>query len=405
MSATDAILVINSGSSSIKFALFPLSAERLVQKEPALAGQIDGIGAVPHLRVGDDTGRVLTDSTLQLKGADPDQQHHETFALLLDWLEEHASAWHIAAVGHRVVHGGECFAEPILLNRIRVDELVNLIPLAPLHQPHNLGAIDAFFELSPHTPQVACFDTAFHRTKRKEAQTFPLPRALTESGIRRYGFHGLSYEYIARILHHCMGERADGRVIVAHLGNGSSMAAMHHRQCVETSMGFTALDGLMMGTRTGCLDPGVLLHLMQFQGMDINRLTKLLYKESGLLGVSGISQDMRTLLASDAPEAAEAVDMFCYRIVREVGAQAAALNGMDAIVFTGGIGQHAAPVREKVCRELGWLGLDFNPEANANLHTAGCITRKDSKVEAWVIPTNEEWIIADHTVELLKKQA
>ncbi|MDD5296503.1 MAG: acetate/propionate family kinase [Rhodocyclaceae bacterium] len=401
---SEAVLVINSGSSSIKFALFPLSGTAGaggVARSPVLHGQIEGIGAAPHMKARDAQGTVLSDAPLALATTDPDKQHRETLAFLLSWLEERGTSWRIAAVGHRVVHGGENFAEPVRLDRQQVDALVRLIPLAPLHQPHNLGAIDAFSELAPETPQVACFDTAFHRTKRAEARNYPLPRAVTESGVRRYGFHGLSYEYIARALPEFLGEKAEGRVIVAHLGNGSSMCAMRERRCVETTMGFTALEGLMMGTRPGTLDPGVLLHLMQFGGMDLTRLTRLLYKESGLLGVSGISQDMRTLLLSTAPEAKEAVDLFCYRITKEVGALAAALGGVDALIFTGGIGEHAAQIREKVCLDAAWLGLELDAGANAGLSGAGRISREASRIEAWVIPTNEEWIIADHTAALL----
>ena len=401
---SEAILVINSGSSSIKFALFPFagpSGEGGVARSPVLQGQIEGIGAKPHMKAKDAQGALLHDAPLVLATTDPDRQHRETLGFLLSWLAVHGAHWHIAAVGHRVVHGGENFAEPVLLDQKQVDELVRLIPLAPLHQPHNLGAIDAFAELAPDTPQVACFDTAFHRTKRAEARIYPLPRAITESGVRRYGFHGLSYEYIARALPELLGNKAEGRVIVAHLGNGSSMCAMRNRRCVETTMGFTALEGLMMGTRPGTLDPGVLLHLMQFGGMDLARLTRLLYKESGLLGVSGISQDMRTLLASSAPEAKEAVDLFCYRISKEIGALAASLGGADALIFTGGIGEHAALIRDRVCRDAAWLGLDLDEDANAQLSGAGCISREGSRLEAWVIPTNEEWIIADHTAALL----
>ena len=395
-----AILVVNSGSSSIKFALFPF-ANSHVERRPALSGQIEGIGATPAMKAKDSTGRVLFDHPLEVAANDPDRQHLETLSFLLSWLKDNGQSFEIAAVGHRVVHGGSGFSEPILLDRRLADELARLIPLAPLHQPHNLGGIDAFFELAPGTPQVACFDTAFHRTKRAEAQTFPLPRALTESGIRRYGFHGLSYEYVARVLPEFLGDAADGRIIVAHLGNGASMCGMKERLCVDTTMSFTALDGLMMGTRPGALDPGVLLHLMQFGGMNLTRLTRLLYKESGLLGVSGISQDMRTLLASETPEAAEAVAMFCYRIGREIGALAASLGGVDALVFTGGIGEHADTIRERVCRDAAWLGLDLDGEANTGLKDGGCISRDDSRVSAWVIPTNEEWIIADHTAALL----
>ena len=280
------------------------------------------------------------------------------------------------------------------------DALRGFVPLAPLHQPHNLAGIDAMVAAMPNLPQVACFDTAFHRSQPELAQLFALPRAITAEGVRRYGFHGLSYEYIAEALPELLGaERAKGRVIVAHLGNGASMCAMKGLKSQASTMGFTAIDGLMMGTRTGAIDPGVLLYLMDNHGMDAKALTRLLYKESGLLGVSGISQDMRVLLESAAPEAREAVDLFCYRIVREIGSLAAALGGLEALVFTGGIGEHGQAVRERVCRELAWLGLEF--DAAANSADATRISTPQSAMAALVIPTNEEWIIARHTARLV----
>jgi acetate kinase len=285
------------------------------------------------------------------------------------------------------------------LNDAALAMLRGFIPLAPLHQPHNLAGIDALRAHLPGVPQVACFDTDFHRTQPSLAQLFALPRRITAQGVRRYGFHGLSYEYIADVLPHHLGEGADGKVIVAHLGNGASMCAMKERRSIATTMGFTALDGLMMGTRAGNLDPGVLLYLMDYQGMDAKTLEKLLYKESGLLGVSGISQDMRELLASDRPEAREAVDLFCYRIVREIGSLAAALGGLDALVFTGGIGEHAAPVRAQVCAALGWMGVELDAAANA-AHGRRIATA-DSSVDVLVLPTNEEWMIARHTAALV----
>lgn len=397
-----AILVINSGSSSIKFALFPQLDDGHVARHPILQGQIDGIGVQPHVKAKDADGNVLENKDLDVAAGE--HQHQLTLEWLLDWLKAHGGDWEVAAVGHRVVHGGDRFAEPLLLTRQRAEELAALIPLAPLHQPHNLAAIKVFFDLAPHTPQVACFDTAFHRTKRREATIFPLPRAFTSTGVKRYGFHGLSYEYISRVLPQHLGEKADDRIIVAHLGNGASMSAIKGRQCVDTSMGFTAVDGLMMGTRTGAMDPGVLLHLMEVEGMDAKRLTKLLYKESGLLGVSGISSDMRTLLASDAPEAKEAVDLFCYRIVCQIGSLTAANGGIDALVFTGGIGEHAAPIRARICRDLAWLGLDFDDQANAQVQGAARISRPGSRLEAHVIPTNEEWVIADHTADMVVRK-
>ncbi|MBS3934692.1 MAG: acetate/propionate family kinase, partial [Sulfuritalea sp.] len=306
----------------------------------------------------------------------------------------------IVAVGHRVVHGGESYSQPIRIDDAHFSRLKDFIPLAPLHQPHNLAGIEALRAALPGVPQIACFDTAFHRSQPSIAQLFALPRRITAQGVRRYGFHGLSYEYIAAVLpQHLDAGRANGRVIVAHLGNGASMCGMVGRKSQASTMGFTAVEGLMMGTRTGALDPGVLLYLMDYDGMDAQALTHLLYKESGLLGVSGISSDMRVLLASDQPEAKEAVDLFCYRIVREIGSLAAALGGLDALVFTGGIGEHAAPVRAMVCKPLGWLGLDFDVAANAG--GAECISTPASRVAALVLPTNEEWMLARHTAGLL----
>jgi acetate kinase len=392
----DALLILNAGSSSIKFALFPLAHD--IPAQPVMSGQIDGIGAKPHLKAKNAHGTVLDDTDLSLAGP-PEQQHKAAMAFLVDWLQTHEAGWQIAGVGHRVVHGGERFSAPIRLDAATIDALRHFIPLAPLHQPHNLAGIDAMRAALPEVAQVACFDTAFHRNQPAVAQLFALPRQYTAEGVRRYGFHGSSYEYIADVLPQHLGERAAGKIIVAHLGNGASMCAMEKRKSVATTMGFTAVEGLMMGTRTGALDPGVLLYLMDYHQMDAKALTRLLYKESGLLGVSGISQDMRELLASDQAEAREAVDLFCYRIVREIGSLAAALGGLDALVFTGGIGEHAAPIREQVCRASAWLGIDFDVAANAQNATR--IATPASRVAVLVLPTNEEWMIARHTAELI----
>jgi acetate kinase len=395
---TEAILTVNAGSSSIKFALFGRGGE--LQREPALRGELDGIGARPRLKAGDAAGNRLADLSLDEIAALPaDLQHHRTLDFLLRWLGEHAAGWRIAAVGHRVVHGAERYAQPVLLSDADMDELERLIPLAPLHQPHNLAGIRALHRLLPDVPQIACFDTAFHQTQAEIVRRFALPRALTDSGIKRYGFHGLSYEYIAHALPPLLGAAADGRVVVAHLGNGASMCAMRGRRSVATSMGFTALDGLMMGTRCGCIDPGVLLHLMEFRHMDAAQISRMLYKESGLLGVSGLSQDMRVLLASDSPAAREAVNLFCYRVTRELGSLAAALGGVDAVVFTAGIGEHAAPVRESICRQAEWLGLRLDAAANSRHETR--ISTADSAVSVLVLPTNEEWMIARHVAQFL----
>ena len=392
----DAILTLNAGSSSIKFALFDRGVGE-IPEQPRLLGQIDGLGARPHLSAREASGRAVADVDPPLAGAAP---HREALSFLLDWLDQHAGGRRIGGVGHRVVHGGEKFARPIRLDPVSIDLLRDLVPLAPLHQPHNLAGIEAMAAALPGVPQVACFDTAFHRDQPELAQRFALPRRITEQGVRRYGFHGLSYEFIAATLpRHLADGRAEGRVIVAHLGNGASMCAMAGRRSMATTMGFTALDGLMMGTRSGAVDPGVLLYLMDYRNMDARALERLLYKESGLLGVSGISQDMRELLASAQPAAREAVDLFCYRIVREIGSLAAAIGGLDALVFTGGIGEHAAPVRRQVCAALGWLGIVLDEAANA-AH-ARRVATADSRVEVLVLPTNEEWIIARHTAAMI----
>ena len=390
----DGILTLNAGSSSIKFALFDAAAP--IARAPQIAGQVDGLGARPHLRVKDSRGALVDD--VDLPAGQP-EAHHAALAFLVEWLHAHESGRRIVAVGHRVVHGATRYSQPVRVDRAVVEALGSFVPLAPLHQPHNLAGIAAMTATLPGVPQVACFDTAFHRTQPTIAQLFALPRRITAEGVRRYGFHGLSYEYIAHVLPDHLGARAAGKVIVAHLGNGASMCAMEGGRSRATSMGFTAVDGLMMGTRTGSLDPGVLLYLMQQHGMDAKALEDLLYRKSGLLGVSGISHDMRELLASNEREAREAVDLFCYRIVRETGALAAVLGGIDALVFTGGIGEHAAPVRARVCESLAWLGLALDPDANAAAATL--LSRPGSRVAALVVPTNEEWMIARHTAELL----
>ena len=390
----DGILTLNAGSSSIKFALF--AAQAPVPRKPALAGQVDGLGARPHLKAKGASGAVLADVDLPLE---KEGAHRAALAYLVDWLREHDAGGHIVGVGHRVVHGATRYSQPVMVDRHVLDALRAFVPLAPLHQPHNIAGIEAMTAALEGVPQAACFDTAFHRTQPSLAQMFALPRRLTAEGVRRYGFHGLSYEYIADVLPAHLGPRAEGKVIVAHLGNGASMCAMEGRKSRATSMGFTALDGLMMGTRCGTIDPGVLLYLMDRHGMDARAIEKVLYKESGLLGVSGISQDMRELLASREREAREAIDLFCYRLVRETGALAAALGGCDALVFTGGIGEHAAPIREKVCTALRWMGLALDPVANGA--NATLISRPESRIAALVLPTNEEWMIALHTHTLL----
>ena len=387
------ILTINAGSSSIKFALFPL--DHPISPLAEVSGQIDGIGAETTKMVAKNrAGERIADQTLSGERV----SHAQAFDALLKWFTATYTGWEIVAVGHRVVHGGDRYSQPTVIDAQVLTHLTGFTPLAPLHQPHNVAGIVALQALLPSVPQVACFDTAFHRSQPDVAQMFGLPRALTAEGVKRYGFHGLSYEFIARALPE-HSSRADGRVVVAHLGNGASMAAMVNRKCVATTLGFSTIDGLVMGTRCGNLDPGVILHLMETKNLSVKDMTKMLYKESGLLGVSGISQDMRTLLSSDKPEAQEAVDLFCYRIARELGSLAAAAGGLDAVVFTGGIGEHAAEVRRRVCLQSEWLGIRLNPEANArhDLH----ISAGNSSVDVLVIPTNEEWMMAHHAQTLL----
>ncbi|MCP5241109.1 MAG: acetate/propionate family kinase [Zoogloeaceae bacterium] len=392
-----AILVLNAGSSSLKFALFPINGE--LSSKPALSGQVEGIGAGPHLLAKDADGKRYDERVSVVNSDDQQAQHRAALAHLFGWLQGHNPDLEIVAAGHRVVHGGDLYSAPVKVDEAILAQLDEFLPLAPLHQPHNLRAIRAVASLMPNVPQVACFDTAFHRSQPPLAQMFALPRALSAEGIKRYGFHGLSYEYVSRQFPALLGDKADGRVIVAHLGNGSSMCAIRNGMSVASSMGFTAVDGLVMGTRTGNLDPGVLLYLMEQKGMDVKALTNLLYKQSGLLGVSGISQDMRELLASEAPEAREAVDLYCYRAAREVGSLAAAAGGIDALVFTGGIGEHAGFVRARIVEQCAWLGATLDASANDRHETV--VSAANSKVKVLAVPTNEEWMIAEHTMEIV----
>ncbi|MEJ2760897.1 MAG: acetate/propionate family kinase [Gammaproteobacteria bacterium] len=383
------ILAVNSGSSSIKFALY--SQEQAGGVPEAVAGgSFTGIGDAPRLRIVDAAGNEIADRDFPAAA-----RHEDLLGELLEWIDGHSADYSLAAAGHRVVHGGTEFTAPVLIDDGVLERLEALVPLAPLHQPHNLAAVRALNRKAPALPQVACFDTAFHATQPEVAAAFALPRRITREGVCRYGFHGLSYEYIAGVLPGEAGPAADGRVIVAHLGHGASMCAMRERRSIATTMGFTALDGLPMGTRCGALDPGVMLYLMKEKDMDYEALSDLLYRQSGLLGVSGISDDMRELLASKAPEAKAAVDLFVYRIVRETGSLAAALGGLDVLVFTGGIGEHAAVVREDVCRSLHWLGVHLDRSANAaGRHR---IHAPDSSVQVFVIPTDEDLMLARHT--------
>jgi len=389
----DVILVLNAGSSSIKFSLFVIRAGELKLK---LRGQIEGIYSAPRFIAKDAAGTEVGSRTWD-EGAR--LGHDGAMDYLIEFLRTHQGNNRLVAVGHRVVHGGVEFAQPTLINAEVEAKLEKLVPLAPLHQPHNLAPIRIVSQRSPEMPQVACFDTAFHRAQPEVAQTFALPSNITERGVRRYGFHGLSYEYIAGVFSHFEPKAASGRVVVAHLGNGASMCALRACKSVASTMGFTALDGLPMGTRCGSLDPGVMLYLMDELRMDARAIEKLIYNQSGLLGVSGVSSDMRGLLDSPDPRARFAVDLFIYRIGRELGSLAAALGGLDALVFTAGIGEHAAVVRDRVCRDAAWLGVEL--DAAANQDGGPRISTTSSRVSVWMIPTNEELMIARHTQRLI----
>ncbi|PWR19833.1 acetate/propionate family kinase [Zavarzinia compransoris] len=383
------VLVLNAGSSSVKFRIAEESGTALYE------GAISGIGSKPAFKLKDGAGKTIP---LDLAPERMDE-HQDALDLLLGIAAEFLPGRQILAAGHRVVHGGLDFAAPVIADAAVLDRLDAFVPLAPLHQPHNLAAIRALARLRPDLPQVACFDTAFHIGQDRIARLFGLPRALIDEGVFRYGFHGLSYQAIAARMPAVMGPGADGKVIVAHLGNGCSMCAMDGRRSVATTMGFTALDGLVMGTRSGAIDPGVVLYLLEQKGYTPARIADLLYRESGLLGVSGLSNDMRDLLASDAPAAAEAVALFVHRILREIGSLMMVLGGLDALVFTAGIGENAAPVRARVIEGLGFLGARLDGAANA----AGGprLTAPDSRIAAFVIPTDEEAVIVSETLRLL----
>lgn len=386
------LLVINAGSSSIKFAIYQTAILSPLRVDAT--GQIDSIGSHPHFIVKDAQGNILSDCLLSTEEA---HSHAGAIIIIRSWLLEYLRGGTLLAVGHRVVHGGQQYFMPILIDEKVLIDLENLIPLAPLHQPHNLAAMRALQEIMPSLPQVACFDTAFHRTQPDVAQLFALPRYITDVGVRRYGFHGLSYEYIVSVLPDLDASLVKARIIVAHLGNGASLCAIQNGRSVATTMGFSPLDGLVMGTRCGSLDPGVLLYLMKHYNMDAHALEQLLYYQSGLLGVSGISSDMHTLLDSDAPQAKEAVDLFVYRVGREIGSLAAALGGLDALIFTGGIGENSAEIRAKICQWTEWLGLEL--DVSANEAGAPCISIPNSKLTGWVVNTDENRMIAEHTLQ------
>jgi acetate kinase len=386
------ILVVNAGSSSVKFSIFDVAGDGALAVR--VNGQLDEIGPSSRLQVTNASGKALADAPVDAG------DHERAIAVIHDWFSTHIGMRAgVMAVGHRIVHGGEAYSEPVLIDDAVVDGLQALVPLAPLHQPQQIAAINAMARVAPGVPQVACFDTAFHRAQPPLAQAFALPPDITAKGVHRYGFHGLSYEYIVSALPRVAPDCANGKVIVAHLGNGASMCAIDGGRSVATTMGLTALDGLPMGTRCGTLDPGVILYLMQHEAMDVRAVETLLYERSGLLGVSGISSDMRTLLASATPSAKRAVDLFVYRIGREIGSLVAALGGLDALVFTGGIGEHAAPICARVCSDAAWIGVTLDEDANAR--DGPRISSPGARVSAWVVPTDENLMVARHTARVV----
>jgi acetate kinase len=389
----DYALVINAGSSSLKFCVYP--RPQRAGWRLAVKGQVEGIGTAPRLCVKDGDGANLADAKL----GESVRDGRSALDALAGWLRERYGGARVLGVGHRIVHGGARFDRPTLITPEVLDELRKLVPLAPLHQPYNVGAIEAVAQQLPGVPQVACFDTSFHRGQPAVAELVPLPREIRAQGVQRYGFHGLSYEYIASVLPETAPEIARGRVIVAHLGSGASLCAMKSLRSVDSTLGFTALDGLCMGTRPGALDPGVVLHLFQGLGLSAKEVESLLYKKSGLLGISGTSNDMRDLLASKQAEARLAIDYFVYRAAKEIGALSAVLGGLDGLVFTAGIGENSAEIRARICEASAWLGIALDPDANARRGPR--ISKPGSEVSAWVIPTNEELMIARHTGRVL----
>ncbi len=388
-----AIVVLNAGSSSLKFSVFVQKGDDL---HLTLRGQAEGLSTAPRFIAKNASGETISTHDW---GEGTTLSHDSALEHIVSFLREQAQGMSLKGVGHRVVHGGLKYAQPVRLDGAVLKDLEQFIPLAPLHQPHNLMPIRLMLERQPGLPQVACFDTAFHRGQPELAQMFALPKELHDEGVRRYGFHGLSYEYIASRLPALDPRAAQGRTVVLHLGNGASMCALSAGRSVASTMGFTAVDGLPMGTRCGAIDPGVILYLIDQRGMDARAIEKLIYSQSGLLGVSGVSSDMRTLLASAEPRAGLAVDLYVYRIGRELGSLAAALGGLDAIVFTGGIGENSAEIRARICRDAAWLGVVLDEEANR----AGgpSISAAGGKTAVWVVPTNEELMIARHTRRVL----
>jgi acetate kinase len=388
------LVIINAGSSSIKFSLIVGATSATLHG--VAHGEIEGIGTAPHFFANDATGNRLAEHQW-----DKDVSHEELLGHLMAWIDTHLGPNRLSAAGHRVAHGGLSCITPRLITPDVLTELRALIPLAPLHQPHNLAPIEALAARHPGLPQVACFDTAFHATNSRISRMYGLPDALTKEGIWRFGFHGLSYEYIAGELPALDAKAATGRTVVAHLGSGASMCALVNGKSVASTMGFSALDGLPMGTRCGALDPGVLLYLLQEKGMSAKQIETLLYHQSGLIGVSGISNDVRQLLDSDDVRACEAIDLFVYRAAREIGSLAAASGGLDALIFTAGIGEHAAQIRARICEQSAWLGIRLDQESNRR--GGQRISTTDSAISVWVIPTNEELMVARHSFALINQ--
>ena len=390
---TKSIAVINAGSSSIKFAIYEASDnERCL-----FQGQVEGIGVKPHLKVSDAAGAGVEERSFDPHGFDHGAATREIIELARRLLVEGS----VVGVGHRVVHGGLKYASPVRVTEAVLDDLAELTPLAPLHEPHNVAPMRAIMKAAPQLPQIACFDTAFHRSQSNLAQAFALPRRFADEGVRRYGFHGLSYEYLVSRLKELAPQVAPGRIVFAHLGNGASLCAVKDGRSVASTMGFTAVDGLVMGTRCGSIDPGAILYMMQRHGMDAAAIEELIYRQSGLLGVSGISSDMRALRASADPAAKEAIALFVYRIVRELGSLVAALGGIDALVFSAGIGERDALTRAEVVEGSRWTGAILDPARNEHCRE-GLISADNSSVAVWVIPTDEERLIARHTAAMLQ---
>ncbi|MCP1779634.1 acetate kinase [Bradyrhizobium japonicum] len=393
MIAMDTILVVNAGSSSVKFQVYAIEGDGALRRQ--IKGQMDGIGSRPRLRASGPSGDPMADRAYPIEAV-PDVP--AAMAVAGDWLRDELRVTPIA-VGHRVVHGGPDYSRPVLIDHGVVSRLERFVPLAPLHQPHNLAPIRSLLANFPTLPQVACFDTAFHRTHDAVADHYAIPHQLHAEGVRRYGFHGLSYEYIARTLPGVAPDIAKRRVIVAHLGSGASMCALKDGRSVESTMGFTALDGLPMGSRPGQIDPGVVIYLISEKGMSASNVQNFLYRDCGLKGLSGVSNDMRELEASADPKAKLAVDYFVYRIGLSAGMLAAASQGLDAFVFTAGIGENSANIRARVVEQLGWLGATLDPVENSR--NSRLIWRSDSRIPVYVVPTDEELMIAQHTLALL----